>query len=80
MNNLDKRAKGRPSETKIPIVVVYKKPNGKKHILQSFENVELDSILNSNLRKPIISNEFELVDIGIGASFIERYKKQYKIK
>lgn len=71
-------SKGRPSEEKIPIVVVYKK--GKKHFLQSFEGIELDSILSNKLRKPIIANENEIIEIGIGKSFIEKYKKQFEIK
>jgi hypothetical protein len=72
-------SKGRPSEEKIPIVVVYKKPTGKKHYMLITES-EIDNILNSSKRKPLIPDGCEIVDIGIGKSFIEKYKKQYDIK
>jgi hypothetical protein len=71
--------KGRPSEEKIPTVVVYKKPTGKKYYMLVTES-EVDNILNSSKRKPLIPDGYEIVDIGIGKSFIEKYKKQYDIK
>ena len=72
-------SKGRPSEEKIPVVVVYKKPTGKKHYLLISE-ADMDSILDNSKRKPILPNNYEIVDMGVGKSFIEKYKKQYNIK
>jgi hypothetical protein len=71
--------KGRPAEEKIPTVVVYKKPTGKKYYMLVTES-EVDNILNSSKRKPLIPDGCEIVDIGIGKSFIATYKKQYDIK
>ena len=71
--------KGRPAEEKIPTVVVYKKPSGKKYYMLVTES-EIDTILISSKRKPLIPDGCEIVDIGIGKSFIEKYKKQYDIK
>ena len=71
--------KGRPLEVKIPTVVVYKKPTGKKYYLLVTES-EVDTILNPPKRKSLISEGCNVVDIGIGESFIEKYKKQYNIK
>jgi hypothetical protein len=71
--------KGRPAEKKIPTVVVYKKPTGKKHYMLITED-GIDSIINPSKRKPLIPSNFEIVDIGLGESFIESYKKQYNIK
>ena len=71
--------KGRPAEEKIPTVVVYKKPTGNKHYMLVTES-EVDNILNSSKRKPLIPDGCEIVDIGIGKSFITTYKKQYGIK
>ena len=71
--------KGRPAEEKIPIVVVYKKPTGKKYYMLVTES-EIDTILTPSKRKPLIPDGCEIVDIGIGKSFIEKYKKQYDIK
>ena len=45
--------KGRPAEEKIPTVVVYKKPTGNKHYMLVTES-EVDNILNSSKRKPLI--------------------------
>ena len=71
--------KGRPSENKIPTVIVYKKPTGKKHYLLITES-DVDTILDNSKRKPVLPNNYEIVDMGIGESFIEKYKKQYDIK
>ena len=40
----------------------------------------VDRILNANARKPLIPNEYVIDDIGMGESFIERYKQEHKIK
>jgi hypothetical protein len=72
-------SKGRPSEKKIPTVVVYRKPSGKKYYLLVTES-GVDEIIDSSKRKPLLPNNYEIVDMGIGESFIEKYKKQYNIK
>ena len=72
-------SKGRPSEKKITTVVVYKKPTGKKHWLLTTEE-DIDEIINSRKRNPLLPNNYEIVEIGIGKSFIEKYKKEYNIK
>lgn len=72
-------SKGRPSEKKIPTVVVYKKPTGKKYYMLVTES-EVDTILNPSKRKPLIPDGCDIVDIGIGNSFITSFKKQYGIK
>ena len=71
--------KGRPSEKKITTVVVYKKPTGKKYWLLTTEE-DIDEIINSRKRNPLLPNNYEIVEIGIGKSFIEKYKKEYNIK
>ncbi len=62
-------SKGRPSEKKIPTVVVYKKPTGKKYYLLVTES-GVDEIIDSSKRKPLLPNNYEIVDMGIGESFI----------
>lgn len=71
--------KGRPTEKKLVTVVVYKKPTGKKHYLYTTES-EIDEVLSNSKRKPLIPNNYEIVDMGIGESFIKQFKKQYDIK
>ena len=63
------------------IVVVHKGPRkNSKVILQTFENTRVDDIISTTKRKPLIPKENEILDIGIGISFVERYKKKHKIK
>ena len=64
------------------VVVVYKKSaTAKKKYMTVFENEQTpDVIINGNARKPLIPNEYDIVEIGIGKSFVEIYKHQHKIK
>ena len=68
---------GRPVSEKITICVVYKK--GKKHFLNTYQNYELDPIISTRKHTPLIPDDHEILDIGIGKSFIKRYMKEYKI-
>lgn len=62
------------------VIVVHKGPRkNSKIILQSFENTRVDDIINTRKLKPLIPNENEILEIGVGDSFIERYKKKYKL-
>ena len=71
---------GRPKGEKTVICVVYKKPTGKKHYLNTYTNYELDSIISNRKHNPLIPDDCEIIDIGIGKSYIIRYKEQYNIK
>jgi len=64
------------------VVVVYRKSEHlKTKYMIVFESEQTpDRIINSNARKPLIPNEYIIDDIGVGARFIEDYKKQHKIK
>jgi hypothetical protein len=70
---------GRPSSEKIVTCVVYKKPTGKKYYLNTYVNFGIDTIITNRKHTPLIPDEYEIVDIGIGKSFIKRYMDQYKI-
>ena len=63
------------------VVVVHKKPrkNGKV-FLEVFENTRIDDIIATNKRKPLIPKENEILELGVGISFVEKYKKKYKLK
>jgi hypothetical protein len=76
---INHESKGRPAEKKLVTVVVYKKPTGKKYYLFTTES-EIDEVLSNSKRKPLIPNNYEIVDMGIGESFIKSFKKQYNIK
>ena len=63
-----------------PIVVVHKGPRKtSKFQLEIFTNSRVDDIIDGNKRKPPIPHQNEILDIGVGESFVERYKKKYKL-
>lgn len=61
------------------VCVVYKKTKKSKPILQIFENIRVDDILAMGKRKPYIPYKYEILDIGVGDGFIEKYKNKYKL-
>lgn len=63
------------------IVVIHKGPRKNSKItLDIFNDLRVDDIIDANKRKPPIPHENEILDIGVGKLFIERYKQKYKIK
>ncbi len=65
----------------LEVVVVHKGPRkNSKVILDVFENTRVDDIITTTKRKPLIPKENEILDLGVGISFVERYKKKYKLK
>ncbi len=60
------------------VVVAYKLKYGKKVKVETFE-CNVDDILNARKRKPLIPNDAEIYDVGVGKSFVEKYKKKHKI-
>ena len=62
------------------VVVVHKRPRKNvKVFLQVFEGTRVDDILSATKRKPLIPKENEILDVGVGISFVEKYKKKYKL-
>jgi hypothetical protein len=59
------------------VVVVYKKRANSKPIIEKFENICVDDILKENKRKPLIDYKYQIIEVGIGSQFEERYKKKY---
>ena len=65
----------------LPVVVVHKGPRkSSKIILEVFENTRVDDIINLRKLKPLIPKENQILDMGVGLSFVERYKKKHKLK
>ena len=65
----------------LPVVVVHKGPRkNSKIILEVFENTRVDDIINLRKLKPMIPKENQILDMGVGLSFVERYKKKHKLK
>ena len=67
---------------KPPVVVVYKTIYRKKEKLnlKVFHDILVDDVIDMGKRKPLIPNDAEILEIGVGSSFEERYKKKYKIE
>jgi hypothetical protein len=61
------------------VVVVYQKRKNGKPYLQIFDNLRVDDIIDSNKRNPPIPHQYEILEIGVGNCFEEKYKKKYKI-
>jgi hypothetical protein len=63
-----------------PGVVVHKGPRKNSKIeLEIFTNIRVDDIIDSKKRKPPIPHTNEILDMGVGESFVARYKKKYKL-
>jgi hypothetical protein len=79
MKSGEAKQRGRTVEEPIQIVAVYGLENSKKRMLSVFEGLLVEDIVSSTKRKPPIPNEYIIVDVGVGKSFITRYMKQYHI-
>tara|TARA_B110000858_G_C17597116_1_gene378333 strand:+ start:355 stop:570 length:216 start_codon:yes stop_codon:yes gene_type:complete len=63
-----------------PVVVVHKGPRkNSKIILEIFNNVRPDDIINEKKRKPLIPKENDILEIGWGNAFVQKYTKKYKL-
>ena len=72
--------RGRPSEEKLKVVVVYKKrKNLTKHFISVTEH-DVDSVLNTKRKRLVLPQDYEIVEIGIGESLLEIWQSRYKIK
>jgi len=63
----------------LPIVVVYEKRKGGKKYMEVFNHLRIDDIIDAKKRKPPIPHNYEILDIGVGEVFIEKYKQKYKL-
>ena len=61
-------------------VVVYKKQkNSDKHYM-IVTDIHADTLINARATKPIIDHKYDIVELGMGSSFIEVWSKKYKIR
>ena len=61
------------------VVCVTKKVVRKKEIYEVlvFENTRVDDIIDLKKRKPLIPYDVELIEVGVGIGFKEKYEKKY---
>lgn len=60
------------------VVVAYEKD--KKVVIEKFECNKLDEILDINKRKPLIDYQYNILEVGVGEVFEERFKTKYNSK
>ena len=65
---------------KTPTVAVYKKSKTAKTHYMIVTEKHPDIIINGRARKPIIDHNCEIVELGVGQSFIDLWQSKYKIK
>ena len=73
--------RGRPKlKIEAPIVLVFK--NTAKSIIKikMIENLELEEILDPERKIPGISDNAEILEIGVGQNFYKKLKEEYEIK
>lgn len=64
---------------KTPVVVVWRKSkNAVKKYMTVFENVRVDEVLEEK-RKPLLNNNYEIDEVGVGLRFIEDWKYKFNI-
>ena len=61
----------------IPVVVVYKEKRARKVTIEVIV-AKVDDIIDTNKRKPLVPNDAEILEIGVGEGFFEKYKKKHK--
>jgi hypothetical protein len=63
-----------------PVVVVHRGPRKNSKIkLEVFNYIRPDDIINTNKRNPLIPHENEILELGVGISFEEKWRKKYKL-
>lgn len=67
--------KGKPTN-----VVVYKKQKASNKHYMIVTNIHIDVLNNGRATKPVIDHKYDIVEMGIGFTFIEQWSKKYNIK
>jgi len=73
--NLPWKEKGKPTN-----VVVYKKQKTSNKHYMIVTNIHVDILNNARATKPIIDHKYEIVEMGIGETFIDIWCYKYGIK
>ena len=72
--------RGRPAQNHSPVVVVWKasKHGRSKPKMKVFKTKHVDDVLTKKMHG--IPESAIILDVGVGKSFIETYKKKHKLK
>ena len=61
-------------------VAVYKKQKTSNKHYMIVTDIHADILINARATKPIIDHKYDIVELGMGKSFIEQWSKKYKIR
>jgi len=61
-------------------VAVYKKQKTSNKYYMIVTDIHADILINARATKPIIDHKYDIVELGMGSSFIETWSKKYKIR
>ena len=75
LKNLDKVEFKKP-----PTVVVYRKTKRSKKYYMLVTLKSIDIVNNARAKKPLVDHKYEIIDLGVGQSFIEKWTERYKVK
>ena len=65
---------------KTPTVVVYQKSTRSKVFYMMVTTQPVDVVIDSKKKKPLVDHKYEMIEVGVGESFIKQWMKQFKIK
>ena len=68
------KEKGKPTN-----VVVYKKQKSSNKYYMIVTDIHPDILNNARDTKPVVDHKYEIIEMGIGESFIEQWSNKYKI-
>jgi len=61
-------------------VVVYRKNKSSSKYYMIVTDIHVDIINNGRATKPIVEHKYDIVELGIGFTFINTWSKKYDIK
>jgi len=65
----------------VPVIVAYKPPRKNAKVkIERFPGITVDEILSLTKRKPLIPYECDILRIGIGEVFEQKYKEEFGVK
>jgi hypothetical protein len=65
---------------KTPTVVVYQKSTRSKTFYMMVTTQPVDVVIDVKKKKPLVDHKYEMIEVGVGESFIKIWMKKFKIK
>lgn len=65
---------------RVPVVIVYKKSIRSKLHYMTVTTQNVDDVIDLKKKKPIVDHKYEMIEVGVGESFIKIWMKKFSIK